>query len=287
MNINTNIEINAILSALPSDSRQRLDYLTRYFLGRPYVLTAQGEGEQGRFDQQPLFRLDAFDCLTFVSDVLALFYSTCVDDVIKNYVKMNYYDDMIDLTTRFHFTSLDWNIQNNRHHFIKDVTTTLCDEEMNSVACSVCTVIDKQNWFRCCGQKMIRLNDVVTINELESIYAELLQRTERFSKQSVKIDYIPLTVLFDDRGNPNNFLFAQFPDGAILEIVRPAWDLTQKIGTHLHVSHLGFIFRESGELIFRHASADYSCIVQVSLVEYLKSCRNVKSIGGVNVQTVF
>ena len=42
------------------------------FLGRPYVRGALGEGPDGRFDKNPLFRFDCFDCLTYVNTVLAL-----------------------------------------------------------------------------------------------------------------------------------------------------------------------------------------------------------------------
>lgn len=49
---------------------ERLERVTRPIVGRPYLLSPLGEGEG--IDPDPRFRLDAFDCTTFVETAVAL-----------------------------------------------------------------------------------------------------------------------------------------------------------------------------------------------------------------------
>src|SRR3990167_2417734 len=71
------------------------------------------------------------------------------------------------------------------------------------------------------------------------------------------------------------------------EIVRPNWNLREKIGTNLHVSHLGFAIRKkSGELFFRHASSENKCVVEILLSDYLKNVLDSPTIKGINVQVM-
>ena len=100
------------------------------------------------------------------------------------------------------------------------------------------------------------------------------------------IRYVPLTALFDSTGKPNNYVFQQIPDGAIVEIIRPNWDLTAAIGTHLNVSHLGSAFRHEGVLMFRNASTIKGLVVDQPLIEYLHDARQSPTIKGINVQVV-
>jgi len=91
----------------------------------------------------------------------------------------------------------------------------------------------------------------------------------------------------------NNFIFNQLPELFILEIVRPNWDLTEKIGTHLNVSHLGFAFKKKSkpenkndQWIFRHASSEEKKVVDVSLENYLKRYLHHETVKGINVQEI-
>ena len=49
---------------------ERIDAISEAMLERPYIADPLGEGEGT--DADPLVRYDAFDCLTFVEEVLAL-----------------------------------------------------------------------------------------------------------------------------------------------------------------------------------------------------------------------
>ena len=69
-------EIQKIYDKLPNaradDLLTRLTVISEYFKGRPYVLGNLGEGSQGKYDQEPLYRTDVFDCTTYVETVIAL-----------------------------------------------------------------------------------------------------------------------------------------------------------------------------------------------------------------------
>src|SRR5688572_7398635 len=43
-----------------------------FFLDAPYLLEPLGEGPDGVYSQEPLYRTDRFDCVTYVDTVLAL-----------------------------------------------------------------------------------------------------------------------------------------------------------------------------------------------------------------------
>ena len=81
-------------------------------------------------------------------------------------------------------------------------------------------------------------------------------------------------------------LFKQIPDGAIIEIVRPNWDLTQTIGTHLDISHIGFVFWKHQALYFRQASSIYKKVVDVPFVDYLSQALKSSTIKGINIQMI-
>ncbi|MDP1573396.1 MAG: DUF1460 domain-containing protein [Coxiellaceae bacterium] len=257
---------------------ERLDFLTRYFLGKPYILGAQGEGNEGEFDQFPLYRFDGFDCVTFVNNLLALALSHDEASFKNNLCSINYYDATPLFQNRFHFMSLDWNPQNQKKRLI-DLTETIVDESNHPIADFAEGVIDKKNWFLYRTENDIRLNQP---KNGEKKLIALKKLSELFEPKFVRMPYLSLEKLLE---NPN--YFEQFPDLSVIEIVRPNWNLRDKIGTNLHVSHLGFCFRlSSGILTFRHASSDRKRVVEVPLVTYLSELRDNITIRGIHLQTL-
>lgn len=81
-------------------------------------------------------------------------------------------------------------------------------------------------------------------------------------------------------------LFNQIPNAAIIEIIRPNWDLHKEIGTHLNVSHLGFSIRKNGTLLFRETSSTDGRAIDIPLVDYLRQTLSSPTIKGINVQVV-
>ncbi|KTD22120.1 Protein of uncharacterised function (DUF1460) [Legionella lansingensis] len=267
------------------DMSARLDTISAQFLGKDYLLGALGEGAKARFDQAPRYRVDAFDCETYVTTVLALALANSTNDFKQCLCKIRYKDGHVAYTSRNHFTSLDWNQNNQIQGFVKDITLSFKDINNKPVALIATALIDKPSWYQHLTTTNIRLYPQ-NAQEQQLRLADLKQRGSKLPKAESHIPYIPLTALFDANGQANQYLFSQIPDASIVEIVRPNWDLKDKIGTNLNISHLGFAFWRNGTLFFREASSIHGQIVDVSLIDYLREARTSPTIKGINVQVV-
>lgn len=264
------------------DALFRLEQISSCSLGRPYLLGALGEGPCGRFDQNPLYRVDAFDCLTYVNTVLALFFSENWADFPKKIIAINYRDSELAYQNRHHFMH-DWNAANAKLGFLQDITQKIV-ENNQPIFRSSQTFIDRPNWFRRRQLEDIKLPPDIPEAERRQRLEELRAFSEQCIAEQSDLSYLPLDRLFDDRGQAKIALFDQIPSGAIMEVVRPNWDLREKIGTHLNISHLGFIFRQKDQLIFRDASLLKKQVSDTPLIEYLKAYLNHETIKGINLQ---
>ena len=269
----------------PANMADRVDAISREFVGKPYLLGALGEGSDARYDQKPRYRTDAFDCDTYVTTVLALALAKDEQSFPQCMAKVRYKEGKIDFISRNHFMSLDWNPNNQGQHFIKDITETIKDQNNQPLAKIARALIDKPSWYQHFSNKNIYLNSS-NKNEQALRLAELKQAGSKLEKQNATIPYLPLTSLFDAKANPNHFVFAQIPHAAIIEIVRPNWNLHEIIGTNLNVSHLGFVFWKNGTLFFRQASSQYGKVVEVPLIDYLRETLTSPTIKGINIEVV-
>ena len=264
----------------------RIDYMSALFLGKPYLQGALGEGPEARFDNHPLYRTDAFDCVTFVSTVLALVRAKSLDDFRTYIQQVRYHQGGVAHRFRNHFMGLDWNQQNQKQGFIENITDYFLDEKGEPVAETARAYIDKKNWY---AKKQI--TDLKLFLPLDSIAEqqrldELHSQSEQVSNAQNVLPYLPLSVLFDEAGRANDRLFDQMPSGMIVEIVRPNWDLVDTIGTHLNISHAGLVLRKDNHLIFRHASTTSKKVVDVSLIDYLHAYRDHATIKGIHTQII-
>jgi len=75
-------------------------------LGRPYINDPLGEGSG--IDPEPTVRYDAFDCLTFVEEVMALSLSGDPDHAAEVRLALRYEDGEVDYSKRNHFMELQW-----------------------------------------------------------------------------------------------------------------------------------------------------------------------------------
>ncbi|WP_392536368.1 N-acetylmuramoyl-L-alanine amidase-like domain-containing protein [Legionella sp. 227] len=274
------------LRSMPNTSMpDRIDWFSSQFLGIPYLLGSLGEGPKARYDQFPKYRVDSFDCDTYVNTVLSLALAnslTSFQQCIKN---MRYKNGLVSYLQRNHFQGLDWNQNNQQSGLLKDITLTIKDKNNQPVAQIAEAVINKPNWYAYKTVETIRLEDADKGKE-EARLEELKKKGARLEVTSEKVPYLPFTALFPKHNKPDMYLFAQIPHGAIIEIVRPNWDLSQKIGTALNISHLGFAIRHDGQLYFRQASSEYGKVVEVPLIDYLEKALNSPTIKGINVQIV-
>lgn len=267
------------------DLNTRVIAVSKSFMGMPYKLGSLGEGVKGKFDQEPLYRTDSFDCQTFVSTVLALVQSNTLSQFKHNINRVRYQDGKVSFVTRNHFASVDWNKNSGANGYIKDITYQIVNKQGTPVAKIASTIINKPMWYKKLTVNNIKLLKSTTIDQQQQLLSQLHDLGPKTQQEKSVVLYIPLTKLFSN-GKPSMYLFKQIPSGSIIEIVRPNWNLKQKIGTNLNVSHLGFAIRTKQGLMFREASLLKHKVVDVPLISYLKGYLNSKTIKGINIQRV-
>lgn len=281
------IEIYQNLKASPKLSTvERIDVISRYFLDQPYVLGPNGEGANAPFDQSPLYRTDAFDCMTFANMILALSVSHDFTEFQKNIRKVNYYNGDVRFEKRFHITSTDWNPSNQRNGFIKDTTKEIKDVNGKPIAIVSKVIINKPSWIQHLGMSSLKLLQPISEVEAEQKLNDLHALANKMKPALSVVAYLPLTALYNEKGEANLYLFNQIPSGSIIEIVRPKWDLREQIGTYIQVSHLGFAIQTPQGLMFRNASSLQHKVADVLLVDYLRQYLNSATIKGINIQSI-
>ena len=269
-------EILSLLAANKGKLDERISSVSEKLLGRPYMLFALGEGANGKFNTRPLYRTDVFDCETFVDTVLAIVNSEDMLSFKQQINNIRYKHGKPNFFARNHFTNLDWNINNQKKAYIKDITHNL------QVYRTSRTYINKKNWYKHLQPNVIILNASDDKKKQQLFRLRSLGYQNSSNAYSV-LNYIPLSALFVEQ-RPVNSLFKQIPNGAIIEIVRPNWDLERTIGTKLDISHLGFAIWKNGNLYFRNASSIHNKIVDEKLSDYLQKYIHSPTVKGINIE---
>jgi hypothetical protein len=264
---------------------ERINWISNQFKGKVYILSSLGEGPNAHFDQFPKYRVDGFDCDTYVTTVVSLALANSLKSFQQCLKFTRYENGIIEYIHRNHFTSLDWNINNQRRGILKDITLNITNPQKSKVALYAEALIDKPSWYAHKTRDTIRLQNNDPALQ-ESRLAELKAQGSRLKITPSKLAYIPLTALFSEKNEPNLHLFSQIPEGAIVEIVRPNWDLQKQIGTALNVSHLGFVFWINKQPYFRQASSQEGKVFDVPLIKYLREAKTSPTIKGINVQII-
>ncbi len=101
------------------------------FLGTKYINSPLGEGITP--DTDPLFRTDAFDCVTFVETVLA-------DSDVTKLNQIRYKNGNVSFLDRNHFIETDWTTNN--ANLVENVSAKYAKTAYRTV------VIDKKSWFK-------------------------------------------------------------------------------------------------------------------------------------------
>src|SRR5205807_1023124 len=96
--------LDDLLAANPAGAA-RAEAVSGFLLGRPYVLSPLGEG--GGLDKDPRFRLDAFDCVTYVETVIALANAKSVEEA-RALIDDIRYDGPPDFDHRNHYVEAQW-----------------------------------------------------------------------------------------------------------------------------------------------------------------------------------
>lgn len=254
----------------------KLDSASKLFLGLPYGHSGPlGEGPDGKYDQDPLYRFDTFDCTTYVETIMALATSNSIDEFEINLNDIRYKNGEISFFTRNHFTDLQWiplNIQNGYLEEINHLVVAPTQIKMASA------LINFSGWVN-----SLKIENLVvplaTMSEKEELLIELRAEGALFPSEEAFVPYIMVNTLV---AQPK--LLDKIPHGAIVNFVRPNWDLTEAAGTHQNISHQGFLFRKGKILYLRHASTSLGGkVYELPFIDYLKKFVNHPTLKGVHL----
>jgi hypothetical protein len=244
----------------PNEIKVRLIALCDAFLGCKYGPWQDGTSLESIDDFK--YELDKLDCVTYPEVVLALAKVKPVVDIdafISNFeailAKLHYANGITNFKSRNHFVCLDW-IPNNKY-MVEDITCALSSDTKIATA-----LIDKANWMRHTKNFILENTPIV----------------------QASVPYIETDYLLEKY---NNFI-TQFPEYCIVNIVRPNWDLTAKIGTHLNISHLGLAFKnsQSNDIDFYHSTSERMQVVKETLQIYMQRFKDSPTIRGINVLAI-
>lgn len=254
--------------------KQRLETLVQYFLGVVYGPWQDGSCLDSLDDFN--YDLARLDCVTYVEVVLALVKTEPDSDLsmfitqFENLLRMIHYaNGKPTYLARNHIHCLDW-IENNKF-ILDDITRTISNNYQLAI-----TTIDKLSWLK-------RQKPAQNLIEFPAAVADLLPLKES------QVPYITTEDLLENYQHYVNI----FPEYSVVNIVRPNWDLTEKIGTHLNISHLGFAIKEyetgatkAKNIKFYHATSEKLKVVQETLDVYMQRQQASPTIRGINVLAI-
>lgn len=304
------------------NANERLDIISKYFLTRPYGNSTIPSNEFIKLNETndveaknrykvssflankftlifPKQNFSSFDCMTYVESVLAI--SKIDQDILSDngindaelerifQLKLNeirFKDGIPTFPQRNHFVDLDWVPNNN---FLEDIS-----ERVALVpAYTYETNINRLNWML--YQKDLLENpsyENYTIDEKRALLKEdIIAFAIKYEQDmglfqdniSVNIPYITLEEYFLNKDK----IEESMPDFGILNIVRPNWDLTNAAGTHMNISHQGFVIKKDGNVYFRHASTSgLKQVTELLLIDYLGQFKTSPTIKGFNLLIV-
>lgn len=252
----------------------KLRFLCEAFLDVPYSFKVVGEGEFGRYDRRPLYRHDVFNCMSYVTTLLALYFSNSIDEFVPWYVRLQYTDYNVEYLKRHVFLETDW-IWDNRAFGLRDINIDLASKLGVPIGLAQ-TTIDKTGWLL-----HHRLEDIVrddlSEQERQKLLDELHNRAPFMQMQQSDLPFLPLSALGD-----GSVLYDVLKKPIVMIVVRPNWDVRDIMGTHLNVSHLGFLLPDTEGYSFFHASSRFEKVTQETIADYLDYCRTIPSVAGMH-----
>jgi hypothetical protein len=239
----------ACLAVLAS-AQGSVETVSARFLGTPYMDSPLGEGDAAmpgvKASVGPRYRLDGFDCLTFVETVLAVarYGEGAAGSGLD---RIRYKGGRASFLNRNHFISLDW--MPNNASVLRDATERVSQALLSRPAKIHTTRIDKQRWF-----KTVHGIDVET-PVVES-----------------RVAYIPIADLL-----ANKEKIASVVDRPMIVSTVARY---RRQGNYNDITHIGFLVPKDGRLVFRHASNRQGKVADSEFFRYLNFLSgNVDNLG--------
>jgi hypothetical protein len=241
---------------------QSMEAISAYFLGKGFKTDALGEGP-GAPDQDPLARLDAFDCTTFVETVWAMHRSRPGEDWTRVLQDLRYREGQIGFTERLHFISVDWLPYQQKKGRAQDVSTALGLPLLEAK-----TLINRRGWYE---------------KTHPTHLLDFLSRYPKAGPEWARVPYVSFGTLLDSPKALDR-LREELKKGALLaNFVRPNFDRVSSIGTAIDISHQGFLLLQDGKIILRHASLSLLKVGDEDFLDYMKFYRHHRSLKGMQL----
>ncbi|MES2963180.1 MAG: N-acetylmuramoyl-L-alanine amidase-like domain-containing protein [Bdellovibrionota bacterium] len=269
-----------VAQATPRALAERMDRVSSQFIGKPYLIDPLGEGPGARFDQDPRLRLDGFDCTTFVETVVSIAKARRSNDVERWMDRIRYANGKVGFETRNHFPDVDWIANNTRARIVTDITRTIDRDALATAE----ALIEKDSWYA-----LLKIERLSGIAETEKP-ARLIELRSLGAKHGKTISRVPYLRKHAIVAHPE--ILERIPHGAIVNVVRPNFDVTKGAGTHMNITHQGFAFHKNGVVYFRHASptpdpvTGQGKVTEIPLLDYVHGTLPSKTIDGINVLSV-
>lgn len=229
-------ELLARLQHLPIG--QRVETVSKLFVGTPYVDFPLGEGGTGP-EPQPRFRLDGVDCQTFVETVLALSNASSVEQA-RHVLDDIRYSSSVSFANRNHFTEAQWLPSNIEKGYVREAIGAI-----DGRAPQTELVLRRAQWSKIGMLK--RLDDA------------------NIPEGKFPIKYLPVKDM--KRKGPS------IESGSIVLVVRQA-DPKRVV----RVSHMGFVIHAPRGMLIRHAAAgDPKAVIDEPIDAYLERVDKFKS----------
>ncbi len=192
----------------------RIEQLSRLFLGTPYGQFPLGEGSG--IEPQPRWRADMLDCQTYVETVLAMANARSLAEAKALLDDIRYGSLPISFATRNHFAEAQWLPANEAKGYLQEGTTRLDPRPPSATL-----VLHREQWSRVKGLERLS--------------------TAHIPEGEFSIPYLPL--------DEARKLAARFAPGSVLLVVRAA-DPERVV----RVSHMALLVNTARGLAVRHAS---------------------------------
>ena len=278
--------IASYYQSLNAPISRRIDYFSSIFYECPYELSALGEGVEGEFDRFPLYRVDAFDCQTFVETVLALSWSRSFEDFFQKKCFISYAGQSIDYFHRAHFICLDWAHLLGSGQYLVNITKSCASNSSRPLLCSSSVTIDRSTWFQMKKPETIRLLDSTPVGGLDDALQDLHSRARTIAPQRSELVCIRGKDLLLLSEGERRHVLASIPSGSVMQIIHTENTFCEISQTDVHVRHLGFIIHKDREAFFRHASSERGCVIDELCEDYLRRFINRSPSMGVMIYQV-